>query len=350
MNKELLFKEISRSVDEGIVTKDEIVVYAESLASNSLPGRRAAAERNSLVSKVLYIIGGIIAISGVLVFLGNNWDAIGFLGRWLVTVGLGLVTFVSAFLIHKKRELNILSQVFFTVSSVALFIGGLVWLSESTPIDLTGAEGTLLVSGLLLAVFLGALYAARKAILHPIATVFFTIAYYSLIFRLLDGTYFDGGTVRDIIVYSTMIIGMAYLAYGSWIRKMGESLADGHTPAHHRALMLQVDTSQKTIRSLVSLYTRFAFGGVLISALFLDDLWNLLYAFLAIGAISLSIKLRSTAALAISAVCIGIYCIKISVQYFSDSLSFPLILLLSGLLIIGLGYLTYYLNRKYISR
>jgi hypothetical protein len=198
---------------------------------------------------------------------------------------------------------------------------------------LYGPDSALLISSILFVIFTTALYATRKSILHIISTVFFTIAYYALVSKLLKGSGFGLVALKDIVVYSSMILAIGYFMYNSWIHKgtFTQSLPVG------------------TKRMLGGVYTFASFGLFLISGLFLGGIWNLFYAFIVIGAVILSVKLKTKIGLLISAIAIGIYCVKISVEYFADSISFSVALLASGLLIIALGYLTYYLNKKYIT-
>lgn len=325
MNKEQVLEIIKDSVQKHIVTRQEVIASVQGLESRA---DDSSSDKSSIVPKVLYTIGGVIAVVGVVVLLANNWSNIGFGGRWLVTVGFGLATFISAFLVYKKTEYNALSQVFFSISAITMFIGGFVWIDEvaNTPWD--GPSVSLLVSFILLVIFGSALYATKKKVLHGISTIFFTIAYYSWIAQILKGSGFDLSAIKDVIVYASMILAVGYLMYGSWIHK----------------------TIELTETILYRIYTFCAFALFMGSALFLGGIWNFLYAFLAIGAVTLSINLKSRIGLVVSSIAIGVYCIKISVQYFADSISFSLALLCSGLLIIGLGYLTYYLNKKYIKQ
>jgi uncharacterized membrane protein YidH (DUF202 family) len=128
-----------------------------------------------------------------------------------------------------------------------------------------------------------------------------------------------------------MILGLAYLAYSSWLQT------------------ISVATKSIATRKIGSIYLFLAYAGVLFSALFLSGFWDVLYALLAVGAISLSVKMRTSIGLVVSAIGVGIYVIKISSKYFADSLGWPLALIIIGFVIIGLGYFTYYLNKKYIS-
>ena len=329
MNKDQVIEVIKTSINQNVITREEVISIAKAGTTNE----QIIGEKESNIPKVLYSIGGVIAVTGILVLLGNNWDVIGFIGRWLATVGLGLATFVGAFMVYKKPEYNILAQVFFTIASIASLIGGFVWLGESGLSYWDGPDSALLIASILFAIFTTALYASRKSILHIIVTVFFTIAYYALVSKLLKGSGFGLTTLKDIVVYASMILAIGYFMFGSWIVRgaFTESL------------------TASTKRIFGGMYTLASFGLFLASGLFLGGIWNLLYAFIAIGAVVLSVKLKTKIGLLVTAIAIGIYCIKISVEYFADSISFSLALLISGLLIIALGYLTYYLNKKYIT-
>ena len=65
-----------------------------------------------------------------------------------------------------------------------------------------------------------------------------------------------------------------------------------------------------TKKTLGGMYTFASFGLFLISGLFLGGIWNLFYAFIVIGAVILSVKLKTKIGLLISAIAVGIYCVK----------------------------------------
>lgn len=335
MNKEELLKAIEQGVRNGVVSPEEVTksmlsahVSAETVG-HTPSSKLSVTDKNSLITKVLFSIGGLVALVGVLVLLFSNWDIIGFGGRWLVSVGLGLAFFISAIILSKKQEFDVLSQVFFVLSAVGLFLGGYVWTNETSLSVWVDSDITILISALNLVVFSVALNATRKQIVHVLATTFFTILVNAYTMKMLESGSYDFFTVKDILVYVSMIMGVLYLVYGSWARSMGMILSSG----------------------LVYRFFIFsAFCSFFLSGLFLGGLWNIIYPLLAIGGLTLSVQLRTQIGLTVTGISIAIYCIKVSVQYFSNSLGFSFTLLLSGLCIMGLGYLTYYLNKKYISQ
>jgi hypothetical protein len=177
-----------------------------------------------------------------------------------------------------------------------------------------------------------ALYATKRNVLHVICGIMFSWAYYAFVANLIKGSGFGGDAIRDIAVYTSMILGFAYLSYSLWLKKL---------------LKKEYNLS---LRRAASIYNVCGFLFVLMPALALTGAWDVLYALLAIGAVAVSVNLRSTSGLIVSAVAIAFYVIHMSVKYFADSIGWAFMLVIIGFLIIGIGYLTYWLNRKYIAK
>ncbi|HEY1036953.1 MAG TPA: DUF2157 domain-containing protein [Candidatus Paceibacterota bacterium] len=328
-NQELLNR-IRTSIDSGEISKAELQAIISGSTDSGASSKGGTIENlkkestNSLVSKVLFAIGGLIAIIGVIVLVAQNWSAIGAFGRLVATLGVSAVAYALAIIMNKRERLNETS-VYFAVSAATLPIGLFVLLRESGMSDsMTGTGLHMLISAISFAVFASALWATRKNILHLVAGAFATWFTYAIVANAIQGNDFTFSFIKDAFVYVSMMIALCYLSYGSWLKtKFGESRVS-------------------------KIFIFLAFGLFMGSALFLTGIWNLLYAFLAVGSVALSIRLRSTAALTVSAIAISVYLVKISAQYFSDSVGWALLLVLIGFLIISLGYATYYLNKKYI--
>ena len=77
--------------------------------------------------------------------------------------------------------------------------------------------------------------------------------------------------------------------------------------------------------------------------------WEIIYPGLVFGAMFIAIFLRSRAVLIFGAAFLVGDIFKLTSEYFQDSLGWPLMLVLAGFLLIGVGYLTFYLNNKYLK-
>ncbi len=70
---------------------------------------------------------------------------------------------------------------------------------------------------------------------------------------------------------------------------------------------------------------------------------------LALGTLFLSINLKSGSFLTFGTLFIMAYILKITAEYFTRGLGWPLALVIAGLMLIAIGYLSFYLKKKYIS-
>lgn len=333
-----LIEQIKKGVETGEITVNQLKSLTNELSATTPQGKQ---DKTNIVTKVLFGIGGLIVLVGVIVLLSQNWDAIGVVGRLLSTLGIAIVSHVLAFYTFKtsangqqsvpenqgvKAISAIPTQVYFAISAVLFPLGLNILLSELAFYDTVSvAVISILISLISLLVFASALYVTKKKVLHVFSAIFATWLIYSIVAEMLRGTGFRFGFIKDTVVFTSMVIALGYFAYGHWLK-----------------------VSQKEY-SISKLFTFASFVLFLFSALFLGGIWNFLYAFIVIGAISLSVSIRSTATLVVSSIAVAIYLIKISAQYFAGSISWSLLLVLIGFLIIGLGYVTYYLNKKYIN-
>lgn len=325
---------VREGMQRGVITDADLrgAASSENLGAAAGSASPAAANRNSLVSRVLYALGGIIALIGIIVLISDNWRELGTAGRLLVTIGFSLVTYIAAIVLNKKKIQNAMAQVFMLLSAVVSPIAAYTLLDSlgaMNPFSVTNQVG---IAVIIFVIYAVALFVTRFNILHIISGMAFSWAYYSTIAWMVKGSGFGAEILRDIAVYTSMILGFGFLAYSSWLKQM-----------------LKQNFSIE-LRKVSSMYNAAAFIFVLFPALFLVGIWDLLYAFLVLGGIIVSINLRTTAGLILSAFALGCYIIHMSSKYFADSIGWAVTLVVIGFLVIGLGYLTYYLNRKYILK
>ena len=90
-----------------------------------------------------------------------------------------------------------------------------------------------------------------------------------------------------------------------------------------------------------------AFNRVIESEL---HVWEIVFFLLTIGGIYLAISLvRSRAVLLVSTLFLIAHFIYITFEYFGDSVSWPILLVILGFIFIALGYFSLSLNRKYLQ-
>ena len=324
MNKEELLQDLWGKINSGEISKEEIA----SLLKNTEPTTKeiSATKRVSHlpVARMLYAIGAVIVLVGIIFFIAQIWDDIGSFGRILLTLGLGIVfVFLGVNLVRKQAD-NLIGQVFHVIGGLLIPGGYFVLIEElnistRTPWPFTFIFGKIFLIYLVLTII-------QKV---PILT-FFTIAngtafVYFLVFSIIDGIpYIDD---EIISVYLTMIVGSSYFFLS-------------------RAF--QNTWNEKLNRALYLFGSIFVFGAAF-SRVFDSELWQFLYFLVIFGGLYLSIYLKSQIILVMSTIFLIAHISYITSEYFADSLGWPISLVILGFIFIGLGYVSVNINKKYIN-
>jgi len=324
MNKEELLQELWGKINSGDISKEEIA----GLLKNTEPTTKeilATKKASHLpVTKMLYAIGAVIVLVGIIFFIAQIWDDIGSFGRILLTLGLGIVfVFLGADLVRKQAD-NLIGQIFHVIGGL-LIPGGYFVLIEELNISTRTPWPFTFVFGKIFLVYL-VLTIIQKV---PILT-FFTIAngtafVYFLVFSIIDGIpYIDD---EIISVYLTMIVGVSYFFLSRAFQNTWNS---------------------KLNRALYLFGSIFVFGAAF-SRVFDSELWQFLYFLVIFGGLYLSIYLKSQIILVMSTIFLIAHISYITSEYFADSLGWPISLVILGFIFIGLGYASVNINKKYIN-
>ncbi|HEU5114499.1 MAG TPA: DUF2157 domain-containing protein [Candidatus Paceibacterota bacterium] len=320
MDKERTLSFIREQMASGMITPED-------LANISKPATVHEADAPSRnVTRVLYGIGAVIAVIGVSILLAEHWDEIGFLGRVVPTLGIAVATFVAGIL-FKNSQQKPLSEAMLGISAILAPLGSYVFLHE---IGITLDWAVQLCLALVWAVlFAGATWLTRRSA-PVLATVgFATWAYYAFLLHIVDVAY--GGD--DFIKWATIVLGIAYIliAYGY------ASIAGD--PEETR--------EKQSVRGILYDFGTLAILGAGID---LGGVFDLFYVLPVFAGFYGSVYLKSRGMLILSALFLVAYIIKLTSKYFVDSVGWPVALIVIGFLVIAVGYLTFYLNRKYIVR
>ncbi len=318
MDKTQLLALIRDEVRKGTVTSEDV------RNALSQQGEMSVADTSSNITNVFYVIGAIIAVIGVVILVAQNWEEIGFFGRVVVTAGIATATYFGALYMTKPHQ-RILSQVFFAISAALAPVAVLVFLREAE-MSLTPAINAL--SGFLFgSLFLSAFWHTRRNILVLLSVMYFSWAYLATIAGLFDVT-------ADVGRCTVMVLGISYLLVAYYYHLSRESTERGER------------MEKKAVENV--LYG-IGMSAVLAPALFFGGLFDLLSLALIFGAFYLSVYVKSRTMLMSGALFLMIWIIKMTSEYFADSISWPLALIVVGFLVIGVGYGTFYVNRKFLS-
>ncbi|MBI3255738.1 MAG: DUF2157 domain-containing protein [Candidatus Andersenbacteria bacterium] len=284
---------------------------------------------SSRISEILYYIGGAIVCIGIAVLIGQNWEQLPGAARILSTLGVGVAAFVVAVLFSSRSEMGRVANAFWLVASVVFPIGLNVTFYQGGYITSTAGMQSVLFA-LLLAAWLLSYTVFRKMVLLLFAFVFGISFYYVFTSFLLGGRpIFDEPTFTE---YRTLAVGLALCLLGYFFSDRREKALTG---------------SLYTFGSLAFLGSALALGGYKPEQ---SGGWELLFPMLAFLFILGSVYIRSKSFLVVGSLALMGYIIKITTEYFSDSLGWPLALVVAGLSIIAIGYGSLRINKRFITK
>ena len=317
---------LASGIQDGSTSREEVLSFVGEVERKEVL-HGGAREEGLSVTQILYYIGGAIVVVGIAVFVGQKWNELSSFFRIFMTLGSGIACFVAAALLSVDLRLGRLPDAFHLMAALLFPTGIFVTLNE---LGFRGGDwGPGLIFLSLAAAYALASVVYRRNLLFLFTIIFGTIATLLLTDAMVAGEpIFDGGRYA---AYRILGIGLSYCVFAYAWR----------------------DTPRRELSGVL-----YGFGslGVLASALALGGwkpdaylAWEITYPGLAFGAMFLSLWLRSRSMLVFGAIAVMAYIGKITAEYFADSLNWPLMLILAGFVLIGMGYLTYHLNRKYLG-
>ncbi len=331
MDKQQVLDLIKRQLDSGVISSEELLAAARGASVTSVSPPTSTGASSHRLANVFYAIGAVVAVVGVIIFLVQHWMEIGFLGRVLVTLGIAAVTYIAGILLRGPAH-RVISQIMFTISAVLSPLGvGVILYEARVAITL---DLQLMVALALFVLFGFAYFLARRSILILLTLGYATWAYYVLLIKTFSFSYYN----FNILKWATIIAGLAYIliAYGYGRLASPDSGTAQTGTARERA----------SVRGIL-----FGLGtlGVLGAGISLGGGWDIIFVAVLFAAFYASVFFRSRVMLILAALFLMAHIVKLTSRYFVGSTSWPIALVICGFIMIGIGYGTFQLNRKYLS-
>lgn len=328
MDKTTLIAELRAALVEGRLSSSDVrAVLGETSVTE---GREEGDARHNRAAHLLYYMGGTIVAIGIAVFVSIHWEELSSFLRILLTLGAGLLLYVAAVFLARDGRLGRLPDAFHIAGALLIPGGVFVTLNEMGVVG--GDFGTGLIFLGFCLMYLFSFVALRRIILLLFSIIFGVMSY------LL---------VTDALPGATPLFG--HLEYNGYrVLVLGAALVS-----------LGYGLSLRSERSLSGILYAFGTLAILGAALALGDwkpsdiiprLWESVYPGLSLGAMFLSLRIRSISMLVFGALFTVGYIGKITGEYFADSTGWPLALILIGAAMIGIGYMTLQLSRKMAPR
>lgn len=324
MEKETLLTSLRTGLQEGVISRADL-----ELVLSSYGGDQVSSETSKTfnLSGVLYYVGGGIAFIGIGIFVGDNWDLLSRALRILLTLGAGLAFFTAASLLESTKLTDRVPEAFHFLGGLLIPGGIFVTLYE------LGFHGSDFGPGFIF-LALALCYGLVAHISRHNLLLAFALCYGILAYFLITEAMASGFVSFDRVDYA----GYRFVGIGASLMVLGYAF---------RSLFAKVLTPWLYgFGALAVLGGAFALQGFEPNQ---SVFWEIVYPGLVFGAMFLAIYLRSRAVLILGAAFLVGDIFKLTSEYFQDSLGWPLMLVLAGFLLIGVGYLTFYLNRKYLK-
>lgn len=323
LKEDLLTAITEASAAKKITQQDVLVAFQRGVGEVHQPIRN----KLSIVT-ILYAIGGIIACIGIILFFHQQWAGMPSFARILVTLGSGIAAYIIGVLFTQKNDVRGAAFAFFLLFCLLTPFGIFITLKEThVTEDMVGYSD--IIYGVMTVWTLASLFLFKRMVFRVFCIIFGSLLFFSITHLLLKGTVWN---TSDMLEYRFLLLGMSYMLLGrGWQRTAIGSI----TPWLY------------SFGSIMLLGSTMALGGYAPSA---NQIWEILFVGIVFGMTFLSIALKSRATLIISSISIMIYILKITAEYFSDTIGWPLSLIGAGFLLIAVGYGTLTVSKRYITK
>lgn len=322
--KEEVLQNISTLAQQQAVTKEEVIA-AYNQGSGAKPDQ--ALTKKVSVTEILYYIGGGIVFLGISILMAQNWEILGFETKLLATLGVSIMAYLVGILFGQNTKTETAGSAFYLISALVAPMG-LYVVFQNSGFDVTGLGIQSLISGILFCTYLFSFILFRKNIFTLLSIIFGTWLFYSLTGVLArDSLYFEN---TKFYQYQTLTAGLSYIFLGYSFSK----------------------TERAPLRSFL-----YGFGilGFLGASMALGGwepnqsiFWELLFPILVFGTLFLSVYIKSKSFLVFGTLFLMSYILKITAEYFSSGLGWPLALVIAGLSMIFVGYASIVIKKKYL--
>lgn len=389
---------IKGKINDGTVTKEQVISAINNISSsysgvsfvpknlnNDIPVKDNHKGGMSLgLTNILYVIGTIIAIVGIGIFIAQNWDSISFGIKVILTMGISIITYCFGIII-KNKGIKALSNVMFAISTVSLFGTVAVvfgnWKEVISPVRIMLTLGLAILVYILGLVFKDEKYKTLSQVLFVISTALAPIGSYVFIYEknisidwkinliisiawsiLYIFAYFFTQK-RNVLffinviyltwVYSVIITKILNiynsdtLFYKLAVIVLGLSYI---LIAYSRKDQLIIDKSDgKEKRAIQNMLYLAGSIGILGTSYSFGKSFDVFYIGILFIAFYSSILFKSRIMLLVASGFLIAEITKLTSRYFINSIGWPLSLIVIGFLVIGVGYFTFNLNKKYIQ-
>jgi hypothetical protein len=283
--------------------------------SAALTGSREfqATRSGAVLSRFFSYLGGVFVFAGLVIFVGMQWDELASFGRVLATLGAGFVVFLAGVFCTTDDRFARAATPLLLVAA-ALQPTGIVVALEEYSSGGEPARGLLFMNGLM-AIQQGCTFWARRRTVLALTTTAFATGFFVVGLDLL-------GVDHHLI---GVVVGTSLLCVAWSLHRSPHAAGAG----------------------LVYLVGAATLLGAAFDAL-RDTAFEPAFAGLAAAVVFVSAVARSRSLLVAGTLALIAYLGRFITEHFADTLGAPLVLILIGVVLMGLGMLAVRIHRTYI--
>lgn len=320
-NPQEVLASLSELIAQKRITKDEVL----NLFPAELEKSVAKPKTKFNIQQIMYYVGALIVLMGIVFFIAQFWPHMGQIAKVLMTIVPASSAYLLGYYFYCTKDNKEFGHAFFVISA-AIFPLAIGTTLDLASISATKVEGGVVNFAVLFMIFALSYSYTKALIFLPFAVatgtgLFFTTTNYLLRFTAAPPHFAE---------YQLITTGITYLLLGYYYKNLS------------------------LITNLLYLFgTSAILGPTLALTGFnpkINIFWQLVYPFL-LGAIYyLSIKLQNKTILIMVTLFTFGEILKLTAEYFSKSIGWPISLVISGLIIMSMGYMSIEINKKFLHK
>ncbi len=324
MDKEQLLASIAKASAAQLVSEQDVLTaWQQGRGEVTQPQKK-----NAVFTNILTGIGGIIVAIGIFLFFEQHWQELGTNMRIFVTLGFSIILYIAGILLAQTKSMRVVSwALLLTFAPLAPFGIWVTFDSLHAQFPFFGYET--IISGIMFIWFTASFFILRMGLFTVFSVLSGSVLYFGLTGDFLSKN--PALNIDSAFEYRFLLLGLSYLLLGnSW-----------------KYTMKTVSAWMYALGVAMFLGAAMALGGYTPSA---NLFWEIVFPGLALATMFLSIPLKSKSILVIGSMYLMGYIVKITAEYFSDTLGWPIALILAGFALIGIGYGSLMLGTKYVKQ
>lgn len=302
-------------LDNGTITADDLQAVLAEKGESAKPRRRISFQN------VLYIVGGLVFVLGIVLFVAQFWEFMAKPLRVVLTLGLSVVFYGFGYTLLRKEETKVFARVLF-VLFVILFPVGVVTFLDFIGVPPRGAAGAAWVSAVVGIPYVISWATLRESLFYHVSVFTGTVLFFA---------------ITDLVLQSPS----------------AESYAFRLLIAGGAGMALAQDAKRRDVVAWGLLHFAGLFAALAAAFFFVVEetlFWTFLYPILLAGTFSLAVKLQHRGTLLAGTLFTIIYIGYLTGKYFSDTLGWPLAISLAGVAMMAAGYGSVWLNKTYVRK